>query len=81
LKDNFFWPGLIFLAVATIALISTAVAAGYRHYEWLPTTLVIAALGAVAAALWFVAENHRVARIEAQWDATHEGSRTRRRAR
>jgi 4-amino-4-deoxy-L-arabinose transferase-like glycosyltransferase len=81
LKDNFFWPGLILLAVAAIALISTAAAAAYRHYEWLSTTVLIAVLGAVAGALWFVVENRRVTRIEAQWDAAHPGSRTRPRTR
>jgi hypothetical protein len=81
LKDNFFWPGLILLAVATFALISTAAAAAYRHYEWLSTTFLIAVLGAVAGALWFVVENRRVTRIEAQWDAAHPGSRMRPRTR
>ena len=52
MKDNFFWPGLILLVVATIALISTAATAAYRHYEWLSTTVLIAVLGAVAGALW-----------------------------
>ena len=75
MKDNFFWPGLILLAVATFGLISTAAAAAYRHYEWLSTTVLIAVLGAVAGALWLVMENRRVTRIEAQWDAAHPGSR------
>src|SRR3954452_18773828 len=57
LKDNFFWPGLILLAVSTFGAISTALAAGYRHFQWLSTTVLIAVLGAVAGALWFVAEN------------------------
>jgi 4-amino-4-deoxy-L-arabinose transferase-like glycosyltransferase len=77
LKDNFFWPGLILLAVATLALIGTAAAAAYRHYEWLSTTVFIALLGTVTGALWFVVENRRVTRIEAQWDATRESNRTR----
>jgi len=81
MKDNFFWPGLILLAVAAIALVSTAVAAAYRHYEWLSTTVLITVLGAVAGALWFVVENRHVTRIEAQWDAAHPGSRTRPRTR
>jgi 4-amino-4-deoxy-L-arabinose transferase-like glycosyltransferase len=76
MKDNFFWPGLILLAVAMVALISTAAAAAYRHYEWLSTTVLIAVLGAVAGALWFVVENRRVTRIEARWDAAHPGSPT-----
>ena len=71
MKDNFFWPGLILLAVATFGLISTAAAAAYRHYEWLSTTVLIAVLGAVAGALWLVMEHRRVTRIEAQWHAAH----------
>ena len=81
LKDNFFWPGLILLLVATFGLISTAAAAAYRHYEWLSTTVLIAVLGAVAGALWLVMEHRRVTRIEAQWDAAHPGRRTRPRTR
>ena len=81
MKDNFFWPGLILLVVAMFALIGTAAATAYRHYEWLSTTVLIAVLGAVAGALWFVMENRRVTRIEAQWDAAHPGSRTRPRTR
>ena len=66
MKDNFFWPGLILLAVAVFGLISTAAAAAYRHYEWLATTLLIAVLGTVAGALWLVVEHRRVTRIEAR---------------
>jgi uncharacterized membrane protein YcjF (UPF0283 family) len=74
LKDNFFWPGLILLVVAMLGVTSTVAAAAYRHYEWLPTTLLITVLGVVAGALWLVLENRRVARIEAQWDAAHTGA-------
>lgn len=81
MKDNFFWPGLILLVVSTFGLISTAAAAAYRHYEWLPASVLIAALGAVAGALWFVMENRRVRRIEVRWDAAHPGGRTRPRTR
>ncbi|WP_170874399.1 protein UsfY [Mycobacterium sp. IS-1264] len=80
-KDNFFWPGLILLVVATFGLISTAAEAAYRHYEWLPATALIAVLGVVAGALWLVLELRRVTRIDAQWDAAHTGSRTRQRTR
>jgi hypothetical protein len=80
-KDNFFWPGLILLVVATLGLISTAAAAAYRHYEWLSTTVLIAVLGVVAGALWLAMELRRVTRIDAQWDADHPGSRTRTRTR
>jgi uncharacterized membrane protein YcjF (UPF0283 family) len=76
MKDNFFWPGLILLAVAVLGAIGTAVAAGYRHYEWLTTTVLIAVLGAVAGALWFVAENRRITRIEQRWYAEHPEART-----
>jgi hypothetical protein len=34
-KDNFFWPGLVLLVVATAGLISTAAEAAYGQYEWL----------------------------------------------
>ena len=80
-KDNFFWPGLILLVVAMSGLISTVAAAAYRHYEWLPTTMLIAALGVTDGSLWLVVEHRRVTRIEAQWDAAHPGSRARPRIR
>ena len=40
MKDNFFWPGFILLAVAVFGMISTVAAAAYRHYEWLATTVL-----------------------------------------
>jgi len=55
-----------------LGLIGTAAAAAYRQYEWLPTTGLIAVLGVVAGALWFVMEDRRVGRIEAQWATTHQ---------
>ncbi len=64
MKNNFLWPGLILLAVAVFAMISTAVAAAYQRYEWLATTVLIAVLGTVAGALWFVVEHRRVNRID-----------------
>jgi nitrate reductase NapE component len=66
MKDNFFWPGLILLAVAVFGMISTAAVAAYGHYEWLATTLLIAVLGTVAGALWLVVEHRRVTSIEKQ---------------
>ncbi len=66
MKDNFFWPGLILLAVAVFGIISTAAAAAYGHYEWLATTVLIAVLGTVTGALWIVVEHRRVTRIEKQ---------------
>ena len=80
MKDNFFWPGLILLAVAVFGMISTAAAAAYRHYEWLATTVLIAVLGTVAGALWLVVEHRRVTRIEEQWYAAHPDSPPRQRA-
>jgi uncharacterized membrane protein YqjE len=81
MKDNFFWPGLMLLAVAMLGLVSTAAAAAYRHREWLSTTVLIAVLGAVAGTLWFVIERRRVTRIEARWDAAHPDRDTRPRSR
>ncbi|OBF26080.1 UsfY protein [Mycobacterium sp. ACS1612] len=75
MKDNFIWPGLILLVVSMFGVIGAAAAAGYRHYEWLPATILIAVLGTVAGVLWLVVENRRVTRIEAQWQATHQGGR------
>ena len=77
MKDNFFWPGLILLAVAAFGMISTVVAAAYQHYEWLTTTVLIAVLGALAGALWIVVEQRRVTRIEKQWHAAHPDGRLR----
>ena len=67
MKDNLYWPGLILLLVALAGMISTTAAAAYGHYEWLATTGLIAALGTVAGALWFVVEHRRVSRIDEQW--------------
>jgi uncharacterized membrane protein YcjF (UPF0283 family) len=69
MKDNFFWPGFILLAVAVFGMISTVAAAAYRHYEWLATTVLVAVLGTVAGTLWLVVEFRRVARIEEQYVA------------
>jgi hypothetical protein len=71
MKDNFFWPGLILLAVSAFGMISTAVAAAYRHYEWINTTVLITALGALAGALWIGVEHRRVISIEKEWHAAH----------
>jgi protein-S-isoprenylcysteine O-methyltransferase Ste14 len=76
-KDNFFWPGLVLLVVATAGLISTAAEAAYGQYEWLCASALIAVLAAVAATLWLAIELRRVTRIDAQWDAAHTGSPTR----
>ena len=71
MKDNFFWPGLILLAVAVSGMISTVAAAAYRHYEWLATTGLVAVLGTVAGALWFVMERRRVTRIDEAGGTPH----------
>jgi hypothetical protein len=77
MTDNFIWPGLILLFVAMFGLISTAAAAGYGHYEWCPTTVLIAVFGMVGGVLWLIVAHRRVARIEAQWYAAHRNHRTR----
>lgn len=80
MKDNLYWPGFILLAVAVSGMISTTVAAAYGHYEWLATTSLVAVLGTVAGALWFVVEHRRVSRIDAQWQATADADGPRQRA-
>jgi len=79
MKDNFFWPGLVLLVVAMFGLISTVVAAAYRDYEWLATTVLVTVLGTVAGVLWRVVENRRVTRVE-KWFAAHPDRRPRQRA-
>ena len=74
MKDNFFWPGFVLLAVAVSGMISTVAAAAYRHYEWLATTVLVAVLGTIAGALWFVVEFRRVSRIEEQYAAHPDNS-------
>jgi len=61
-------------------MISTAVVAAYGHYEWLPTTVVIAVLGTLAGALWFVVESRRVTRIDEQWHVAKSEHPSRERA-
>jgi len=80
MKDNFFWPGLILLVVAVFGMISTAVAASYRHYEWLTTTVLIAVLGGGRRMKRKMVEHRRVARIEEQWYEAHPDSGPRQRA-
>src|ERR1700741_1165999 len=67
MKDTLCGPGFILLAVGLSGMIGTAVVAAYRHYEWLPTTVLVAVLATVAGALWFVVELRRVTRIDEQW--------------
>ncbi|HSS26150.1 MAG TPA: protein UsfY [Mycobacterium sp.] len=80
MKDNLFWPGFILLIVAFFGMISTAAAAAYGHYEWLATTVLVAVLGTVAGALWFVVELRRVASIDEQWHVADAESQPRQRA-
>ncbi len=72
MKDNLYWPGFILLAVALSGMISTTAAAAYGHYEWLATTVLVAGLGTIAGAMWFVVENRRVHRIDDQWSVVKE---------
>jgi hypothetical protein len=80
MKDNLFWPGFILLIVALSGMIGTAVVAAYGHHEWLPTTVLVAVLGTVAGALWFVVELRRVASIDEQWHVADAKSPPRQRA-
>ncbi|HZE16257.1 MAG TPA: protein UsfY [Mycobacterium sp.] len=79
MKDNLFWPGFILLAVALSGMISTAAVAAYGHYEWLATTVLVAVLGTVAGALWFIVELRRVTLIDEQWARRASDSRPRQR--
>ncbi|ORW82583.1 UsfY protein [Mycobacterium shimoidei] len=67
MKDNFFWPGFILLAVGVIGMIGTTVAAAYRQYEWFGTAALVAVLGVVAGTLWFLVEVRRVTGLDEQW--------------
>ena len=69
MKDNFYWPGLILLAVSAAGMMATVAVAAYGHYEWIYSTVLIAVLGAVAGAMWIVVENRRVVRLEKLWEA------------
>jgi hypothetical protein len=80
MKDNLFWPGFILLAVAVAGMFGTAAVAAYGHREWLATTVLIAVLGTVAGALWFVVELRRVARIDETWQVADADSPPRQRA-
>ena len=71
MKDNFFWPGLVLFAVAAFGLITTVAAAAYGRSEWVTSTVVIAVLGVIAGALWFVVEHRRVRLIDTQRHAAH----------
>lgn len=72
MKDNFFWPGFILLAVGLFGMVSTVAAAAYGHDEWLATTVLIAVLGTVAGALWFRVEVRHLTLIDEQWARAHD---------
>ncbi len=72
MKDNFFWPGLVLFVVATFGLITTVAAAAYGRHEWVTTTAIIAVLGLIAGALWFVVEHRRVRLIDTQRHAARQ---------
>jgi hypothetical protein len=69
MKDNFYWPGLILLAVSAAGMMASVAVAAYEHYEWLYSTVLIAVLAAVAGAMWIVIENRRVLKLEERWEA------------
>jgi len=66
MKDNFFWPGFILLAVAFVGIVGTVVVAAYQHYEWVSTMVLVSVLGTVAGTLWFIVELRHVALLEKQ---------------
>ncbi len=70
MKD-FFWPGLILLVVATVALISTAATAAYRHYVAFHHGARRSSRRARRSAVARHREPPRD-RIDAQWDAAHQ---------
>lgn len=69
MKDNFYWPGLILLAVSAAGMMATVAVAAYKDYEWLYSTVLIAVLAAVAGGMWIVVENRRVLKLEEHWEA------------
>ena len=71
MKDNFYWPGLILLAVGMLGMIATVAAAAYQHPELIATTALIAALATTLGTLWLVGERRRVTHIEERWSAEH----------
>jgi len=64
MKDNFFLPGFVLLAVALAGVMCTAVVAASGHYEWLATSVAVAVLGTITGPLWFVVEARRVDRVD-----------------
>ena len=80
MKDNFFWPGIILLAVGVLGMIATVAAAAYQHYEWIATTALVAVLATAEGTLWLIGERRRVMYIEERWFAEHPDGRPRQRA-
>jgi uncharacterized membrane protein YcjF (UPF0283 family) len=71
MKDNFYWPGFILLAIGVLGMISTVSAAAYQHQEWIATTALVAVLATLSGTLWLLEERRRVLRIERQWFTEH----------
>jgi FtsH-binding integral membrane protein len=71
MKDTYFWPGLILLAIGVLGMIGTVAAAAYRHHEWIATTGLVAVIATLAGALWLIFERRRVIRNEERWHAEH----------
>jgi uncharacterized membrane protein YcjF (UPF0283 family) len=71
MKDNFFWPGFILLAVGVLGMIATVAAAAYMYHEWIATTALIAIIATVSGTLWLIGEHRRLTHIEARWFAEH----------
>jgi hypothetical protein len=71
MKDNFYWPGLLLLALGVLGMIGTVAAAAYGHHEFIAITGLVAACATLAGAAWMVFERRRVRRIEERWYAAH----------
>jgi hypothetical protein len=65
-KDNFFWPGFVLLAVGLCGMAGTATVAAYQRYEWLEATIAISVLGTIAGALWLLIEVRFITGIDEQ---------------
>jgi protein-S-isoprenylcysteine O-methyltransferase Ste14 len=74
-KNNFFWPGFVLLLVAMLGMVSTVVAAAYRQYEWIGTTVLISVLATIAGALWLLVELRHVSGVDQQSVRASDGRR------
>jgi protein-S-isoprenylcysteine O-methyltransferase Ste14 len=75
MKDNFFWPGFVLVALGAAGVVATVAAAAYRHHEWIATTGLIAVIATVSGVLWLIGERRRVTHIERHWFAQHPDRR------